>query len=435
MFCLANFPFSPIIVWLFKTFSTFLSCCSAFKAVLISLTSSPLFLSTHNLLLLPFGRNHMLHSPNGDRIFHVRLSVHFDYKWFVVKVIHRALIQGSSLSVGPFCFFVNTRSCLLISQPADLKNNERLFVISTLCHVFILNSPFSLPNVPRFQSLCGEKTCDFRTRTGRTRKDGSLAFQGKNVPSRLLKHTVCTKSYYHDILFVQHSFRIDLNKQIKTNAGTFHICTLNAGMKNPWTRPRSGSSLKGKSHRAGRIQINKTERDERAVHWDGRSCRGMTYCFRMSCNVFIFLLRYLLLKWRDTNCTLQMVQQNERRRCDDLHLCCDLKCDLILLGDIQLLSSSHVFGPVSALEMKIEWISSLFVICFQISPGTGLRDFKFIYFFKGPESLFMRKIFELCVCKGFLLVNNKIVIWISKTKWVLCENKKIETFEGKFCAK
>lgn len=37
-----------------QNFSTFFALCSAFKAVLISLTSSPLFLSTHNLLLLPF---------------------------------------------------------------------------------------------------------------------------------------------------------------------------------------------------------------------------------------------------------------------------------------------------------------------------------------------------------------------------------------------
>lgn len=58
---------------------------------------------------------------------------------------------------------------------------------------------------------------------------------------------------------------------------------------------------------------------------------------------------------------------DERRRCDDLHLCCDPKCDLILLGIFNCHDHHMCSGPVSALKMKIEWISSLFVICFQLS--------------------------------------------------------------------
>lgn len=207
----------------------------------------------------------MLHSANGDSIFHVRLSVHFDYKWFVVKVIHRALIQGSSLSVVLFLSTHTLRS-RLISQPADLKNNETLlrFLPCVTFLFWIHPSAFQTSLASSLSS--GEKARCFRTAMGRTKKDGSLAFQGQNVPSRLLKHSVCTKSYYHDILFVQHSFRIDLNKQIKTNAGTFHICTLNTGMKNPWTPLRQFKGKKSSCWKNSNKQSS-TRRAKCSLRW------------------------------------------------------------------------------------------------------------------------------------------------------------------------
>lgn len=166
----------------------------------------------------------MLHSANGDSIFHVRLSVHFDYKWFVVKVIHRALIQGSSLSVVLF-LSTHTLRLRLISQPADLKNNETLLRFPP-CVTFLFWIHPSAFQTSLASSLSSERKRAILEleREGRE-KTVRLHSRDANVPSRLLKHSVCTKSYYHDILFVQHSFRIDLNKQIKTNAGTFHICT------------------------------------------------------------------------------------------------------------------------------------------------------------------------------------------------------------------